>query len=305
MSGDGTPSAPLALEQLDLLWDYDDPAASEERFRALLPRARTERDGALLAELLTQLARAQGLQRRFDLAERTLDEAEQALHGGDARGRIRLLLERGRVENSRGDAGRGGASFLTAWESAQVAGEDALAVDAAHMLGIVEEPEAGLAWNERAMALARSSPDPLARRWVGSLASNMGWARHAAGDDDGAIVLFELARDEWLSDGRDGRARIARWSIARCLRSRGDVDEALRSQQLLLDELDGLGETDGYVLEELGECLLALDRADEARPYLARAWSLLANDAGLRADEPERLARLRALGLGEDAQTEP
>ena len=54
-----------------------------------------------------------------------------------------------------------------------------------------------------------------------------------------------------------------------------------------------------------GSALLALDRADEARPYLARAWSLLANDAGLRADEPERLARLRALGLGEDAQTEP
>ena len=155
------------------------------------------------------------------------------------------------------------------------------------------------------MALARSSADPLARRWVGSLASNMGWARHHAGDDDGAIALFELARDEWVADGRIGRARIARWSIARCLRSRGDAAEALREQETLLAELDALGETDGYVHEELGECLLALGRPADARPRFARAWSALSHDPNLRADEPERLARLERLALGVEDQTEP
>jgi hypothetical protein len=38
-----------------------------------------------------------------------------------------------------------------------------------------------------------------------------------------------------------------------------------------LAELDALGETDGYVLEEIAECLLALGRGDEARPLFARA----------------------------------
>jgi hypothetical protein len=50
----------VPLEQLDTLWDYDDPTESERRFEALLVRARTERHGAYLAETLTQLARAQG-----------------------------------------------------------------------------------------------------------------------------------------------------------------------------------------------------------------------------------------------------
>jgi tetratricopeptide (TPR) repeat protein len=289
----------VPLGELDLLWDFDDPAVSEARFRALLPRARRDEDGAYEAELLTQLARAQGLQRRFGDAAATLDDAERALRPGDARGPIRLLLERGRLANTSGETGRGRESFLTAWELAGASREDALAVDAAHMLGIVEPTDEARSWNERAMALARRSPDPRARRWVGSLANNMAWARHDAGDDDGAIELFELARDAWLADGRAGRARVARWSIARCLRSQGKLDHALAEQEALRVELEALGEADGYVFEELGECLLVLGRGDEARPHFARAADLLAGDPSL-ADDPARLERLRSL-----AHTEP
>jgi tetratricopeptide (TPR) repeat protein len=294
----GPDIATIPLEELDTLWDFDDPAESERRFAALLDRARSEQDGALHAELLTQLARAQGLQRRFGDAHETLDEAQRALRAGDARGRVRLLLERGRVERSEKQEGLGRDSFREAWDFARAVGDDGLAVDAAHMLGIVEPGDEGPAWNERAMELARTSPDPAARRWVGSLASNMGWARHEAGDVDGAIDLFRLARDEWLADGRVGRARIARWSIARCLRSQTDFQGALAEQQALLAELEELGETDGYVLEEIAECLLALGRSDEARPFFLRAYAELSADPNLRADEPERLERLRALGSG-------
>jgi tetratricopeptide (TPR) repeat protein len=88
----------------------------------------------------------------------------------------------------------------------------------------------------------------------------------------------------------------ARWSIARCLRSRGDLEPALAVQEELLAELDALGETDGFVFEEIAECLLALGRDDEARPYFARAWEELRVDPNLSVDEPERLERLRALG---------
>ncbi|HET7515262.1 MAG TPA: hypothetical protein VFJ60_10715, partial [Gaiella sp.] len=280
--------AVVPLASLDALWDFDDPAASEERFRVVVERARVEGGRAHLAEALTQLARARGLQGHFADARRTLDEASAALRPDDRRSRVRLLLERGRIDRSdeRGDLGRG--AFLEAWELARSSGEDALAVDAAHMLGIVEPPRAAQEWNERAMELARSSTDPGARRWVASLANNMGWARHDAGDDDGAIALFELARDAWLADGREGRARIARWSIARCLRSRGDVDEALAAQERLLAELDDTGETDGYVLEEIAECLLTLGRRDDARPFFARAHAELADDPQLLRDEPER-----------------
>ena len=286
----------LPLDRLDELWDFGDPAASEQRFASLLPRARSEHEGPSLAEVLTQLARAQGLQGRFDDADRTLDEAEASLGLDDARGRVRLLLERGRVANTAGREGRGTEGFLEAWKRARAAGEDALAVDAAHMLGIVERADDGWAWNERAMELARSSPDPRARRWVASLANNMAWARHAAGAYDEALALFRLALEERQRDGRPRQIRIARWSVSRCLRSLGRLDEALAEQEALREELDALGESDGYVDEEIGECLLALGRGDEATEAFARAFELLSRDPSLAASDPERLARLRRLG---------
>lgn len=299
-----TNPATVPLAELDRLWDFDDPEDSERRFAELVPRARTEHDGAFLAVTLTQLARARGLAGRFGEADATLDDAEAALRPDDVRGRVRVHLERGRVANTAGREGRGREQFLEAWELARAAGEAGLAVDAAHMLGIVEPPAVARAWNERAMELAQGSSDPAARRWIGPLANNMGWARYGAGDVDGAIAMFERSRDAFLADGRGDRARIARWSIARCRRSRGDVEDALGEQRVLLAELDALGQTDGYVFEEIAECLLALGRAHEARPYFARAHAALSTDLRLSADEPERLERLRSLAEA-DAQTEP
>ena len=243
---------------LDELWDFGDPAGSERRFTAHLARVREE-DGDDVAETLTQVARAQGLQHRFEDADRTLDDAEAVVHDDGRRARVRILLERGRIANTAGRTGRGADTFRAAWELAR-AGEDALAVDAAHMLGIVEEPELAREWNERAMELARSSPDPAAQRWVASLANDMGWAKHDVGAYDEALALFELALAERECQDDPTRTRIARWSVARCLRSLGRTEEALAEQQALASELQALGETDEYVTEEIAECLRALGR---------------------------------------------
>ena len=129
------------------------------------------------------------------------------------------------------------------------------------MLGIVEQPERAWEWNERAMELARSSTDPAARRWVASIANNMAWARHEAGAYEEALELFSLALAERERQDDPGRTRIARWCVARCLRSLGRTEEALAEQQSLAAELDALGETDEYVTEEIAECLRALGRA--------------------------------------------
>lgn len=284
---------------LDDLWDFDDVPASEARFRHALEHARTGHIDASTSEILTQLARSQGLQRRFDEALATLEHAEALLAPGDARGSCRVHLERGRVANSSGAEERGRCDFLAAWELASAAGEQALAVDAAHMLGIVEPAAEAAAWNRRAIALARSSSDPRAQRWVAALANNMGWAAHDAGDHGKALALFRLALDERVSQRNPTAIRIARWTVARCLRSLGRIDEALDVQRALLTELDTAGETDGYVPEEIGECLLGLGRAAEARPFFARAFVELSSDHGLATSQSQRLERLRALGSEE------
>jgi tetratricopeptide (TPR) repeat protein len=289
-------AAPDPLPDFDARWDYDRPESTEAGFAALLPRARASGDREYLAQLLTQIARAQGLQMKFEEAGRSLDEAE-SLIGADTRvARIRLLLERGRVLRSskRGEESR--AWFREAFDRAQAWGADAYAVDAAHMLGIAGTGEASLEWNRRAIEIAERSDDPKARRWLGSLYNNAGWSRHDAGDFEAALELFRRALAAREAEGKDGPVRVARWCVARALRSLGRADEALDLQRRLLAEWEASGSVDGYVHEEIAECLLAKGRGKEARPHFAAAHAALSGDRWLARDEPDRLERLRRLG---------
>src|SRR5947209_19946449 len=92
-----------SLPDFDTLWDYTNPSDTEGRFREILPAARSSRDEAYLAELLTQIARTHGLQGRFDEAHATLDEVASMLPATPPRTQVRYLLERGRVFNSSGN----------------------------------------------------------------------------------------------------------------------------------------------------------------------------------------------------------
>jgi tetratricopeptide (TPR) repeat protein len=179
---------------------------------------------------------------------------------------------------------------------------DHLAADAAHMMAIVEPGEAQLPWAERALAIASASADPRARRWIGSVSHNLGWTLHGLGRHEEALAVWRRAlafREEQFGEeqfreeqGDAGALHIAQWTVARGLRSLGRYEEALAIQR----DLAGRVDSDGYVREELGELLLALGRPDEARPHFAAAYAMLSQDEWLAADEPDRLARLAALG---------
>src|SRR5215470_13398084 len=88
------------LPDIDSLWDFDHPDSTQAAFERVLPQARASADRDYLAQLLTQIARTQGLQMKFDEATKTLDQAEQTLTPETRVARVRLLLERGRVLNS-------------------------------------------------------------------------------------------------------------------------------------------------------------------------------------------------------------
>src|SRR6476659_7344763 len=76
-------------QQLDALWDFDHPATSDARFRAEGARHPPHSRAAL--EAATQVARAQGLQRRFAEASQSLDDVQRALDAQPARVRVRYL----------------------------------------------------------------------------------------------------------------------------------------------------------------------------------------------------------------------
>ena len=286
--------APLDTVWLDQAWDFDRPADSEARFRAKLESL--PNGGAARLELETQIARALGLQRRFDAAHAALNDVEKTLSGQPPRVTVRYLLERGRVFNSSGEPERAVPLFREAFDKANAAREEFLAIDAAHMLGIAAAPEERLAWNLEAVAMTERSEDARSKRWLASLYNNIGWTYHDRGDYAAALAYFQKALPAWQARGPAANVRIARWAIARAYRSLGRFDEALAIQNELARECVSAGAPDGYVYEELGELLLAMGDATAARPNFARAYQLLSEDKGLQAAAPERLARLKRMG---------
>lgn len=297
--GTETVTVPESEIDFDSWWDYDHPDQSEARFRSLL--AELPAESPIRLELLTQIARAKGLQRRFVEAHATLDEVEPRLPVGPTRILARYLLERGRVYNSSRRPAEARPLFERAWGVATAVDQDGLAIDAAHMLAIVSSGDDILDWNLRALNLAERSAQPAARKWLGSLLNNVGWTYHEAGRFAEALQCFERAAI-WRRENGGGHAeQVARWSVARSLRSLGRHSEALELLTALEREFAGAAEPDGYVFEEIAENLLAQGEPAAARPYFARAAEVLGQDAHLIESEPGRLQRLNQLARIDDA----
>jgi len=267
-------------DRLRPLWDFSDLDSSELRFRAQLELETTD---AGRAEVLTQLARIEGLRGRFERCDALLDEAEE-LGGAEAR----VELERGRRERSSGRPGAGLTEFEHAFQLARASGDDVLAVDAAHMLAIVGDTEA---WTARAVEMAASSDDPGVRYWLGPLYNNVGWSRSEDGDAAGALDAFKLAlASRERDDPRPYEREIARYAVGKALRALGRADEAAAAHEECLAWAAAAGVEDGYFHEELAEDYAALSRDADAREHARRALELTPDD-----DDSSRVARLRSL----------
>jgi len=277
----------------DALWDYSNPQQTETKFREIL--IQIPEDNPAYLELLTQIARAQGLEEKFERAHQTLDQVERRLGNYPSRAKIRYFLERGRVFNSSGNPEQARPLFEHALEMAKDISEDFYAVDALHMLAIVATPAASLDLNLQAIQFAESSEQEKARNWLASLYNNIGWSYHDLGDFVSALDMFQKAEAARRSQGRVNEIRIAVWAVARALRSLKCFEEALSKQMTLKEEYEAAGEKGGYVFEEIGECLVALNRSEDARPYFAQAHEILSQDTSLAKNEPARLARLKEL----------
>jgi tetratricopeptide (TPR) repeat protein len=278
-----------SLPPIDTLWDFSNPMETESKFSELLPAAK-EQDVAYHAELLTQIARTQGLQRKFDEAHATLDEAGLLITREMVVPQIRYYLERGRVYNSSGKKEKASGQFHLALDLATGHGHDYYAIDAAHMLGITEPEEAQLNWNLKAIDMAENSNDPKARKWLGSLYNNTGWSYHDMEQYEAALDLFQRSL-KWREEQNDPQGIfIAKWTIGRTFRSLNRIEDALEMQLSLLKEIEaGTAKADGYVYEEIAECLLVKEGREAAKPFFAKAYNLLKDDPWLPKEQVERM----------------
>lgn len=281
------------LPDFDKLWNYGDPAASEAAFRELLPRAEAAGDADYLAALRSQIARTHSLRRNFDEAHALLDQAEQTASAPVAR--ARCLMERGRCFNSAGEPTRAVPLFIEAHALACEGEEDYHAIDAAHMVAIAGTPAEQLAWAGKALEHVERTECERARGWAGPLYNNLGWTYHDQEQYEQALACFQKGLAVREAAGKQEPIFIARWTIGRVLRSLDRLEEALAHQRALLADREAAGTESGYVHEELGECLLALDRGQEAAPHFVEAHRLLSQDSWLVNNEPKRIKRLQEL----------
>jgi tetratricopeptide (TPR) repeat protein len=255
------------------LWDYNQPALSEERFRAAIVRAVP--DDAFI--LQTQIARTWGLRKDFAKARSVLAEIEPRFDSVSAEAKVRWLLEMGRTwaspahtQEQRTAAAKEQARqlYTRAFDLAKQSKLDGLAIDALHMMVMVDEaPEQQLAWDLKAIEYMEASTQADAKKWDGSLYNNVGYAHHLAGRYDEAIAYYRKSLAAYERQGRPANVRIAHWMIASSLRAQGKLQEALAIQQRLEKEWDAAGEPDPYVYEELEALHRALGNEPLARHY--------------------------------------
>ena len=294
-------SQPLgALPDFNKLWNYDDPAATGAKFRALLPAAERSGDVSYHAQLLTQIARTQGLQNKFDEAHATLDGVEKLLASGDgdlSLARVRYLLERGRVFNSSGQAENALPLFHEAAELATARGHTGYVLDAVHMVAIaIADPKEQVEWNLKGIRLVESSSGP--RGWLPAFYNNLGEAYLLLKEYENALDSFRKMADLEVTAGREPEMMTTK-DIAKCTRLAGRPEEALKIIDPIHSKL--AGESNGFASEELAECLLALGREDEARPHFAKAHELLSKIPWM-AKQTEHMERMKRLAVGHAAE---
>ena len=220
------------LPDFDEWWNFSNPVETESKFDALLPEAQASGDKAYWAELLTQSARTQGLQQKFDEAHETLDLADGMITEEMKRPRVRSLLERGRTIKSSGKRQESIAKFQEAFELAQQSQLEYHAIDAAHMLGIVHEGEVALNWTEKALELAELATEPRAHKWRGTLYNNLGWTYHELKRHHDALKMFEHSLAVETERDNQRFSAIAKWSIAKMRLQRDEAERLRRLKQL-------------------------------------------------------------------------
>ena len=112
----------MTSEEIDALWDFNDPAKSYKAFETALAESPASAD-----EIHTQIARSLGLQQKFSDARSELAKISTKPSNVVA---VRVALENGRIENSSCNKPAAQPYFLNAYEQAVKHKLDFYAVDA-------------------------------------------------------------------------------------------------------------------------------------------------------------------------------
>ena len=301
------------LEHFDDVWGkLGDPTLVEQRFLELLPQAYQFKNKSIYLQMLSQLALAQAVQKKFDVAHATLDIAEKLLTPEYNLAKVRILCERGRTFQQAGDLVQARIYFEQSYELSDQCKFDKQTINAAHMIAIVAPTtEEKIAWNNKALELAMNSNDAGAQNWQAPLLNNLGANYLENKQLEKSLDAFEQALIAFKkSPEQQANILFARFRVAQVLRMLSRLDEALAMQLQQLKEYETItasGKFDipkemfvlmrGFVYEELAENYVAKKELDIAKKYAQLALADLDNQmfAIMDPTSGQRLERLKQI----------
>lgn len=289
------------------LENFDDffvgyPAEIEKNLKNLLSQAEALENKSIYLQILSQIALAQAMQKKFSIAHKTLDFAEQNLTPKQYLAKARILLERGRVFHQSGKIDLALPLFKRSYQICKKHKYYFHMINAAHMIAIVvKNTKEKINWNKKAIDLTIKAQAEKALAWLGALYNNLAQNYLATKDYKKAREAFTQSKKYGEKRGDIFIVAGAKWGIARSLRSLHLIDEALNIQTSLLEEYNHLHNTGvlpkeilmvarGPVYEELAEIYLA-----KSKVFAALAYDELSKDHWFVKLEPKRLKKMKRL----------
>lgn len=293
----------IALEKFDDLF-VGNPVDIEKNLKALLKKAAAKKNKSIYLQIMSQIALAEALQKKFSEAHETLNqaEAEVLLSPEYDLARIRILFERGRVFHQSDDIDNALPLFKKSYELSKQLNLDFHTINAAHMIAIVE-PDVlqKILWNNEALDLIKNTADERAKAWAGPLYNNLAHNYLEAKRYSDAKSCFEECKKYGEERNDPIIIRGAKWGIGCALRHQDCLEEARVIQEALVKEYDEVlkkGELPleliaagrGLVYEELLEIHLAI-----AKQFANLAYRDLSKDPWFVKLAAARLEKIKQL----------
>lgn len=157
--------AGLNFPDFMVMWDYDNPALTEKKFKALLNLASNSQDKTYLSELLSQIATTYVLRDEHQEAEYYLKQAQLYLADAEPRAEANYLREKARFLLATGQQDKAIDSFYASWQVARESKYDRIAIETALDLRDLLPAERH-SWDLKAQLVAETTKDPKAQQWI-------------------------------------------------------------------------------------------------------------------------------------------
>ena len=261
------------------LWDFEQPALSEARFRAALADASAEE--RLI--LQTQIARSYVLRGDLARAMGILESMADEIVAAGVEAQVRYELERGRAQASPTHPpetltwralAEARQAFERAFRRAKAAERDALAIEALHGWAFTEtDPQRQLDLEQDALRFIEHSSQETAQRWGCAIRIGIAQALIKLQRQDEAIAELQAAALIGERLGATPCPHHARWLLGWIYRMMGRVHDALELQ-LRLEQAVSSPYLRRAVFDELERLYRALSDDEQAHRYRAKALAL-------------------------------